>query len=85
MSMHAAEPLPCQRQLFEVGHDLSYLDAAAWGLLPRTVREAGEVGMLTKSRPWAHPREAVPVWTERARASAAGLIGAEADVAEWAA
>ena len=55
-----APPLPCQRHLFEVPDDISYLDAAAWSPLPRSVREAGEAGLLVKSRPWAHPREAVP-------------------------
>ncbi|KMO28352.1 aminotransferase class V-fold PLP-dependent enzyme [Methylobacterium aquaticum] len=74
-----APPLPCQRHLFEVPDDISYLDAAAWSPLPRSVREAGEAGLLVKSRPWAHPREAVPAQAERARAAAARLIGAATD------
>lgn len=77
--MDAIAPLPCQRHLFEVPDDISYLDAAAWSPLPRAVREAGEAGMLVKSQPWAHPREAVPAQAERARAAAARLIGATAD------
>lgn len=71
--------LPCQRHLFEVPADVSYLDAAAWSPLPRSVRAAGEAGILVKSRPWDHPRSAVPAWAERARAAAGGLIGASAD------
>ena len=74
-----ADELRCQRHLFEVPADISYLDAAAWSPLPLGVRTAGEIGLLTKSRPWSYPREAVPAWVERARASAAGLIGAGSD------
>ncbi|AWN45661.1 aminotransferase [Methylobacterium terrae] len=77
--MTTIAPLPCQRHLFEVPDDVSYLDAAAWSPLPRAVREAGEAGLLVKSRPWAHPREAVPAQAERARAAAARLVGAAAD------
>jgi len=43
------------------------------------VRAAGEAGILVKSRPWDHPRTAIPPWAERARAAAARLIGATAD------
>lgn len=71
--------LPCQRHLFEMPADICYLDAAAWSPLPRAVREAGEEGILVKSRPWDHPRAVVPAWAERARAAAARLIGAGAD------
>jgi selenocysteine lyase/cysteine desulfurase len=70
---------PGQRHLFEVPADVSYLDAAAWSPLPRSVRAAGEAGMLFKSRPWDHPRAAIPAMAERARAAAARLIGAAAD------
>lgn len=77
--MSLVKPLPCQRHLFEVPDAVAYLDAAAWSPLPRAVREAGETGLLTKSRPWSHPREAVAGEAERARAAAAALIGAQAD------
>ena len=71
--------LLCQRPLFEVPNHVSYLDAAAWTPLPRRVHAAGETGLLTKSQPWAHSRDAVPVWVERARAAAAALINAGTD------
>ena len=77
--MHTVEPLACQRHLFELPDDVSYLDAAAWAPLPRSVRAAGEAGILSKSRPWAHGRDDDAAWAERARAAAAGLIGAAAD------
>lgn len=75
--MSPVTPLPCQRHLFEVPADVSYLDAAAWTPLPRQVREAGEAGILTKSQPWAHSRDAAAAWAERARVAAAKLIGAQ--------
>ncbi len=74
-----AELLECQRHLFEVPADVSYLDAAAWSPLPRVVREAGETGILAKSQPWAHSRDAISTWAERARAGAARLVGAGTD------
>ncbi|MGX7707387.1 aminotransferase class V-fold PLP-dependent enzyme [Methylobacterium sp. Gmos1] len=77
--MDATDHLPCQRHLFEVPDNVSYLDAAAWSPLPRAVREAGEAGLLVKARPWEHPREAVPAQAERARGVAARLIGATTD------
>ena len=77
--MSPAAAFPCLRHLFEVPAEVSYLDAAAWSPLPRVVREAGEAGILVKSRPWDHPRAAIPALAERARAAAAGLVGAEAD------
>lgn len=77
--MQTTMPLACQRQLFELPDNVSYLDAAAWSPLPRQVRRAGEAGILTKSQPWAHSRDDDAVWAERARAAAAGLIGASAD------
>ncbi|MCJ2052243.1 aminotransferase class V-fold PLP-dependent enzyme [Methylobacterium sp. J-070] len=77
--MSTAAAFPCQRHLFEVPADVSYLDAAAWSPLPRAVRAAGETGIRVKSRPWDHPRAAIPALAERARAAAAGLIGAAAD------
>ncbi|MDP4005894.1 aminotransferase class V-fold PLP-dependent enzyme [Methylobacterium sp. NEAU K] len=77
--MPAADELPCQRHLFEVPADVSYLDAAAWSPLPRAVRMAGEAGILAKTRPWTHPRAAFAARAERARAAAATLIGATTD------
>ena len=71
--------LACQRPSFEMPEGVSYLDAAAWSPLPRAVRAAGEAGILAKSRPWDHSRADFPRQTERARALAAGLIGATAD------
>ena len=78
-AMSTAAAFPSQRHLFEVPADVSYLDAAAWSPLPRAVRAAGEAGILVKTRPWDHPRAAIPALAERTRAAATHLIGASAD------
>ncbi|MCJ2068048.1 aminotransferase class V-fold PLP-dependent enzyme [Methylobacterium sp. J-030] len=78
-ALSTAEEITCQRHLFEVPAEVSYLDAAAWSPLPLCVRAAGETGLLTKRRPWDYPRSTIPAWVERARAAAARLIGAGPD------
>jgi selenocysteine lyase/cysteine desulfurase len=77
--MTLPSPLPSQRHLFEIPDGIAYLDAAAYSLLPRAVRAAGEAGVASKSQPWARPRSEAEDWAERARASAARLIGAAPD------
>lgn len=71
--------LPSQHALFEISPEVCYLDGAAYSPSPRSVRAAGEHGILTKSQPWNHPgaRDDAPV--ERTRAAAARLIGAASD------
>lgn len=71
--------LPSQRHLFDIPAGVAYLDGAAYSPLPRSVRAAGEAGVLTKSQPWASPRSRENDWAERARAAAAGLIGASVE------
>lgn len=74
--------LPSQRHHFEIPDGITYLDAAAMSLLPRTARAAGEAGVASKSHPWATPRSEAELWATRARAAAARLLGAAAaDVA----
>lgn len=71
--------LSCQRDLFEIPRGVAYLNAAAYVPLPRAVREAGQLGVTTKSFPWtmgaAHGTEI----SERARRAAAALLGTPAD------
>jgi selenocysteine lyase/cysteine desulfurase len=73
--------LPSQRALFDIPREVSYLNAAAFGPLPHTAREAGERGAARKSRPWELKDWATGAraQSERARAAAARLIGAEPD------
>ena len=71
--------LPSQRALFDIPDDVTYLNAAAFTPVPRSVREAGEMGVLTKATPWAKALGETDAWAERARAAAARLIGASVD------
>lgn len=73
--------LPSQRALFDIPRDVCYLNAAAFGPLPRTVQEAGERGAARKSRPWelGSWQDNAQAQVERARTAAARLIGAAPD------
>src|SRR5580658_6622768 len=73
--------LPSQRALFDIPREICYLNAAAFGPLPHTVQQAGERGAARKSRPWelGNWQGGARAQSERARAAAAKLIGAEPD------
>lgn len=73
--------LPSQRALFDIPREVCYLNAAAFGPLPNTARDAGQRGAARKSRPWelADWRNGARAQAERARAAAAKLINAEPD------
>lgn len=73
--------LPSQRALFDIPREVCYLNAAAFGPLPRASEEAGKQGVALKSRPWELRdwRSNSRAKVERARTAAARLIGAEAD------
>lgn len=71
--------LPSQHALFEIPPEVCYLDGAAYSPSPRSVRAAGEQGVLTKSQPWNHADARTDATAERARAAAARLIGANPD------
>ena len=73
--------LPSQRHLFDIPREVCYLNAAAFGPLPRAVREAGERGAARKARPWelGQWQGSAQAQSERARAAAARLIGAAPD------
>ncbi len=71
--------LPSQRPLFEIPREVAYLNSASYSPLPRSVREAGEAGVATKSTPWKMDPTAATINAEAVRAAAAGFIGATAD------
>ncbi len=71
--------LPCQRHLFDMPREVAWLNAAAYGPQPRVVHDAGTQGVAVKTRPWLHDRSDAGPMSERARAAAAALIGAEPD------
>ncbi|MEL6297522.1 MAG: aminotransferase class V-fold PLP-dependent enzyme [Pseudomonadota bacterium] len=68
--------LACQRHLFDLPDDVSFLTAASYSPLPVKVQEAGQEGVTRKARPWLYGREFREVVCERARAAAAAVIGA---------
>ena len=71
--------LPSQRDLFEIPRDVAYLNAAAWGPLPRASVAAGRVGVARKSQPWLLAGDFAERQYARARMAAARLIGATAE------
>ncbi|MGE0724787.1 MAG: aminotransferase class V-fold PLP-dependent enzyme [Alphaproteobacteria bacterium] len=68
--------LSCQRPLFDIPEDVTYLASAATGPVPREVRLAGEAGLATKSTPWVRDPTIGSRTAEAARTAAARLIGA---------
>lgn len=69
-------PLTCQRELFDLPAEVSYLNAAYWTPLARTVREAGRKGIDRKRRPWEIQPEHYFSDTAVLRDRVAGLLGA---------
>jgi selenocysteine lyase/cysteine desulfurase len=73
------EPVPCQREQFDLPRDVAYLNAAYMGPLSHDVVAAGESGLRAKARPW----EIVPrdffSGSEAFREAAARLIGGDAE------
>ncbi len=71
--------LACQRDLFDIPPDVTYLNAAAMSPLPKAGLLAGAAGAAAKGHPWEMSMAALTPQIERARAAAASLIGATAD------
>lgn len=74
--------LPCQRDAFDIPREVCYLNAAAWGPLPRAVQDLGREAVARKGQPWKLDGGFAGRQHDRARQAAAKLIGADAaDVA----
>ena len=71
--------LPSQRALFDIPHDICYLNAASWSPLPIATQEAGRVGVARKGQPWSIDPALPSRQFERARRAAARLINADAE------
>jgi selenocysteine lyase/cysteine desulfurase len=71
--------LASQRALFDIPDHVCYLNAAAYGPLPRAVKAAGEIGVARKAQPWAIAPGNAETQIERARTAAARLINADPD------
>ena len=70
--------LASQRALFDVPHDICYLNAASYSPLPLKTIEAGRAAVLRKGQPWTLSASFANAQHERGRAAAARLISAEA-------
>ncbi len=68
--------LSCQRHLFAIERDVTYLNAASYSPLPLPVQAAGEKGVAAKVRPWERSAQAAQETVEATRMVAARLIGA---------
>src|SRR5580700_9760013 len=74
--------LSSQRALFDIPHDICYLNAASYSPLPLKTLEAGRAAVGRKGRPWTIDAAFADQQHTRARVAAARLINAEpADVA----
>lgn len=71
--------LPCQRRLFEIPDDVAYLNCAYMSPLLRRAREAGELGVGRKARPWRTSTADFFGEPERLRSLVARLVGGDAD------
>lgn len=71
--------LPCQKHLFSIPEDVTYLDAAYMTPIPNSAVEAGDRGVRIKAAPWTMSAASYYDEVERARALAAAFIGAKAD------
>ncbi|MDE2007411.1 MAG: aminotransferase class V-fold PLP-dependent enzyme [Rhodospirillales bacterium] len=71
--------LASQRDLFDIPREVCYLNAAAWGPLPREAVEAGRIGVARKAQPWRIDADFATAQYARARAAAGALIGAAAE------
>lgn len=74
-----AEPLPCQRPLFDLPREIAYFNAAYMTPLLRASLEAGTAGLARKARPWTIRPADFFSEPERARELAAKLLGVDAE------
>src|SRR5258708_32287994 len=70
--------LPSQRALFEIPHQICYLNAASYSPLPLRTLEAGRAAVLRKGTPWTLEASVANQQHDRARLAAARLINPEA-------
>jgi len=71
--------LACQRHLFAIPEDVTYLDAAYMTPIPEVAADAGAKGVLVKTAPWDMTIGSYYNEVERARELAASFIGATID------
>ncbi|UUX50155.1 aminotransferase class V-fold PLP-dependent enzyme [Nisaea acidiphila] len=72
-------PLSCQRALFDLPDDITYLNSASQSPALGTSFEGGMRGLRRKLHPWTPERANLASEMERCRSLFGGLIGAETD------
>lgn len=68
-----------QRDLFEIPHDITFLNCATMSPLPRTVREVGQAAIARKSVPWTISEADFFTEVETLRQLTADLINGDPD------
>jgi selenocysteine lyase/cysteine desulfurase len=71
--------IPCQRHLFDIPDDVSYLNCAYMSPLMKPALEAGTAGLARKAHPWEITPDKFFSGAEEFRAIAAKLIDCPAD------
>jgi selenocysteine lyase/cysteine desulfurase len=71
--------LPCQRHLFDIPEDVTYLNCAYMSPLMRPVIEAGNTGLARKAHPWEITPDQFFTGSEEFRATAARLLACSSD------
>jgi selenocysteine lyase/cysteine desulfurase len=71
--------LPCQRHLFDIPDDVTYLNCAYMSPLMKPAVEAGNAGLARKMHPWELTADKFFTGSDDFRAAAAQLLDAPAD------
>jgi len=71
--------LPCQRDLFDIPSEVTYLNCAYMSPLMKTVLKAGGEGLARKAHPWEITSDTFFTGSESFRATAARLLDASPD------
>ena len=71
--------LPCQRHLFDIPDDVTYLNCAYMSPLMKPAIEAGIAGLTRKAHPWEITSDKFFTGSDEFRATAAQLIDCSAD------
>ncbi len=71
--------IPCQRHLFDIPDDITWLNCAYMSPLMNQVREAGTAANLSKAHPWTVSPEDFFTKSENTRSLAGQVIGASAE------
>lgn len=71
--------IPCQRGKFDIPSEVTYLNCAYGGPMPKSVTNAGHAGVELRARPWTLQARHFFDGAEQARSLFARLINADAD------